>query len=153
MNTGVNVSFWIMFFSRYGPRSGIAGSHGSSVFSFLRNLHTILHSGYTNLHSHPQCGMVPFSFFHSLSSIYCLYNRFLMMTILISVKVSQSFLTLCNPMDCNPPDSSVHGILQARMLEWIAIPCFPSGSDGKESASNAGDRSSIAGSGLGRYPG
>ena len=29
--------------------------------------------------------------------------------------------TLCNPMDCSPPGSSVHGILQARILEWVAI--------------------------------
>ena len=36
--------------------------------------------------------------------------------------VAQSCLTLCEPMDCNPPGSSVHGILQARMLEWFAIP-------------------------------
>ena len=43
------------------------------------------------------------------------------------VCVSQSCLTLCNPMDCSPPGSSVHGILQARMLEWVAIP-FSGGS-------------------------
>ena len=36
--------------------------------------------------------------------------------------VVQSCLTLCNPMDCSPPDSSVHGILQARILEWVAMP-------------------------------
>ena len=36
--------------------------------------------------------------------------------------VTQSCLTLCDPMDCNPPGSSVHGILQARILEWVAIP-------------------------------
>ena len=30
--------------------------------------------------------------------------------------------TLCNPMHCNPPGSSVHGILQARILEWVAMP-------------------------------
>ena len=35
--------------------------------------------------------------------------------------VTQSCPTLCNPMDCNPPGSSVHGILQARILEWIAM--------------------------------
>ena len=34
---------------------------------------------------------------------------------------TQSCLTLCNPMDCNPPSSSVHGLLQARKLEWVAI--------------------------------
>ena len=36
--------------------------------------------------------------------------------------VAKSCLTLCNPMDCSPPGSSVHGILQARILEWVAIP-------------------------------
>ena len=36
--------------------------------------------------------------------------------------VAQSCLTLCNPMDCSPPDSSAYGILQARILEWAAIP-------------------------------
>ena len=35
--------------------------------------------------------------------------------------VTQSCPTLCNPMDCSPPDDSVHGILQARILEWAAI--------------------------------
>ena len=30
-------------------------------------------------------------------------------------------LTLCNPMDCSPPGSSVHGILQPRILEWVAV--------------------------------
>ena len=34
----------------------------------------------------------------------------------------QSCLTLCNPMDCSPPGSSVCGILQARILEWVAMP-------------------------------
>ena len=34
----------------------------------------------------------------------------------------QSCWTLCDPMDCGPPDSSVHGIFQARILEWVAMP-------------------------------
>ena len=38
-----------------------------------------------------------------------------------SVLVAQSCPTLCNPMDCSPPGSSVHGIFQARILEWVAI--------------------------------
>ena len=37
-------------------------------------------------------------------------------------EVTQSCPTLCDPVDCSPPDSSVHGILQARILEWVAVP-------------------------------
>ena len=37
-------------------------------------------------------------------------------------KLLQSYPSLCDPMDCGPPDSSVHGILQVRTLEWIAMP-------------------------------
>ena len=39
----------------------------------------------------------------------------------MKVLVTQSCSTLCDPMDCGPPGSSVHGILQARILEWVAI--------------------------------
>ena len=41
--------------------------------------------------------------------------------------VTQSRQTLCDPMDCGPPGSSVHGILQAGTLQWVAVPVFLSG--------------------------
>ena len=46
--------------------------------------------------------------------------------------IAQSCLTLCQPMDCSPPGSSVHGILLARMLEWVAIPFSKGSSRGRD---------------------
>ena len=39
----------------------------------------------------------------------------------VKIEVAQSCLTLSDPMDCSPPGSSVHGIFQTRVLEWVAI--------------------------------
>ena len=47
------------------------------------------------------------------------------------VLVTQSCPTLCDPMDCSPPGSSVHGILQAGMLEWVAVSFSRRGGGGK----------------------
>ena len=51
----------------------------------------------------------------------------LIQQIAVFVLVTQSCLTLCDPMDCGPPGSVVHGIFQARIQEWVAIP-FSKGS-------------------------
>ena len=48
-------------------------------------------------------------------------NMHYMLDVKIKVLVTQSCPTLCNPMDCSPPESSVHRIFQARILEWVAI--------------------------------
>ena len=51
---------------------------------------------------------------------FILYGSIYMLVLVLSH--SQSCLTLCNPKDCSPPGSSVHGILQARILEGVAMP-------------------------------
>ena len=63
MNIGVQMSFQISVLGsfRYISRNGITGSKGRTIFNFLRNLPTALHSGCTSLHSHQQCKSVPLS--------------------------------------------------------------------------------------------
>ena len=65
----------------------------------------------------------------------------------VRAKSLQLCPTLCNPMDCSPPGSSVHGILQARTLEWVAMPSYRGSSQPESLTSPA-----LAGSSLPLVP-
>ena len=83
MNIEVHVSLSILVSSVCMPSSGVAGSYGSFISSFLRNRHTFLHSGCSSLHSHQQCKTAPFSP-HALQHL--LFVDFLIAGILTGVR-------------------------------------------------------------------
>ena len=92
-------------------------SHTTVFTSWLYHLLALLHwaSYLTSMF---------FSFFHCRCEAIIIPDA-QTLGVFMCAKSLQSCLTLCDPMDCSPPGSSVHGILQARIVEWL--PCSPPG--------------------------
>ena len=91
--TRIHISFWFSIFN-FGkiPRNGIAGSYGTSIFAFLRNLHRPFQNGCTRLHSHQACVGVSFS---SHSHQHLLFLIFLIIDILTDVRWYLIFFFFC----------------------------------------------------------
>ena len=95
------------------------------------SLHTTLILLIRHLDSERECGLFQVTQFYCDCKVCHQHCHSSSSELYMHAKSLQSCLTLCDPMDCSLPASSVHGILQARILEWVAI-SFSRGSQSRD---------------------
>ena len=104
--------------------------HVCTLFSFPRNIFELFKTLYRVLLFSSLFVIISYTFHWMLGSISChhCFRQLCSETVAADCSqhahcsVAQVCPTLCGPMDCSAPGSSVHGILQARILKWVAIP-------------------------------
>ena len=109
MNTEVHVSLSILVSLVCMPSSGIVGQYGSFISSFLRNSHTVLHSGCTSLHSHQQCKSI---------SQHLLSVNFLMASILTCMRWYLIVVLICISLIMNDVEHLFMCLLAIYMVLW-----------------------------------
>ena len=111
----ISLEFYLQIISRHFYSKVLSTQENPQTAFLIYSLQVVLHCGFfkSAFCQHGRIYYIQLNPHIYSVGIFC-YER----------EVTQSCLTLCDPMDCSPPGSSVHGILQARILEWVAISYF-----------------------------